>query len=86
LIDAEVLSHESHISRRQLVLDEVQCPELDVQILKPNLIELDQTWNDVASDVPLQKILTWDPTLKSPHPRSTASGLTAKERRKGATD
>ena len=47
------LSHESNFCRRQLVLDKVQCPELDVQVLKPNPIELDQTWNDVASDVPV---------------------------------
>jgi hypothetical protein len=49
------LSHESNISRRQLVLDEVQCSELDLQVLKPNLMEVDQTWNDVASDIPVAK-------------------------------
>ena len=47
------LSHESHISSRQLVIDEVQCPELDVQVLKPISVKVDQTWNDVASDVPV---------------------------------
>ena len=47
------LSNESNISRRQLILNQVQCPELDVQILKPSPVEVDQAWDDVASDVPV---------------------------------
>lgn len=45
------LPDESNISRRQLVLYQVQCLKLDVQVLKPSPVKIDQAWHDVASDV-----------------------------------
>ena len=80
--DVEALSDRNNIFPEGFIFNEVQDYEINVQIFKPSLVEFDQAWNNVASDVPIAV----GPDLRSygkiaSKPRSTTSGLSSNERR-----